>query len=198
MRRVPAPDEKASYLRLDLGGGAPKEFAYGKDFVPLAGCEGEVKGELAFAGFAIDAKKESYDDLEGVKLKGRIALVFETEPDNAKRFEGPEVTADASLFKKIERLRDAQVAGVLFVRRPAPVDPKRKEKDEWDEPGLGFRHTWAHWNGEEGERGPRESLPCLEISLECASAVAGVDRSSGPGSDPNPLRPRPNRRPAPE
>jgi hypothetical protein len=176
MRRVPAPDEAACYLRLDLGSGAPKEFAYGKDFVPLAHCEGEVKGELAFAGFGIDAKKESYDDLEGVKLKGRIALVFESEPENAKRFEGPELTGDASLWKKIEHLREAQVAGVLFVRRPAPVDPKRKDKDEWEEPGLGFRHTWAQWNDPQGsDPAPKESLPCLEISLECASALAGVD-----------------------
>ncbi len=177
-RRLPRPDEKACYLRLDLGSGAPKEFVFGKDFVPLAHCEGEIKGELAFAGFAIDAKKESYDDLEGVKLKGRVALVLEGEPENSKRFDGPELTADASLWKKIEHLRDAQVAGVLFVRRPPPVDPKRKDKpkDEWDEDGLAFRYTWASWVGDPApEERPKETLPCLEISMACASELAGVD-----------------------
>jgi aminopeptidase YwaD len=175
-RRLPQPDEKTCYLRLDLGAGAPKEFAYGTDFVPLAHCEGEVKGELAFAGFAIEEKKESYDDLEGLRLKGRVALVFETEPDNPKRFDGPELTADASLWKKLELLRAAQVAGVVFVRRPPLVDPKHKEKDEWDEPGLAFRHTWAQWveKGPPDER-PKDTLPALEISLECASALAGID-----------------------
>jgi len=174
--RLPRPDEQACYLRLDLGAGAPKEFVYGDDFVPLAHCEGEVKGELAFAGFAIEAKKESYDDLEGVKLKGRIALVFEGEPDHPKRFDGPELTPDASLWKKLENLRAAQVAGVLFVRRPAPVDPKRKDKDEWDEKGLGFRYTFAQWNeSAPPDERPKETLPCLEITLECASALAGID-----------------------
>jgi len=173
-RRLPQPDESGCYLRLDLGSGAPKSFVYGQDFVPLAHCEGEVKGELAFAGFAIDSKKESYDDLEGVKLKGRIALVLEGEPDHPKRFEGPELTSDASLWKKIELLRAAGVAGVLFVRRPVPVDPKRK--DDWDEQGLSFRHTFAHWNdGQPPEERPKETLPCLEVSLECASALAGID-----------------------
>ncbi len=175
-RRLPHPDEKACYLRLDLGSGAPREFGYGTDFVPLAHCEGEVKGELCFGGFAIDSKKESYDDLEGLKLKGRIALVFESEPDNPKRFDGPELTPDASLWKKLEHLRAAQVAGVLFVRRPAAGEGKRKEGDAWDEPGLAFRYTWAQWNdGQAPEERPKETLPCLEISCECASALAGVD-----------------------
>jgi len=173
-RRLPRPDEQACYLRLDLGAGAPKQFVYGQDFVPLAHCEGEVKGELAFAGFAIDSKKESYDDLEGVKLKGRIALVLEGEPEHPKRFDGPDLTSDASLWKKLELLRAAQVAGVLFVRRAPPVDPKKK--DEWDEQGLPFRYTFAQWNdGQPPEERPKETLPCLEVSLECASALAGVD-----------------------
>ena len=176
-RRLPRPDPEGCYLRLDLGSGAPREFALGKDYVPLAHCEGEVKGELAFAGFAIDAKKESYDDLEGVKLKGRVALVLEGEPENQKRFDGTELTPDASLWKKIERLREAQVAGVLFVRRPPPIDPKRKDrKDEWDADGLAFRYTWASWNGDPApDERPKETLPCLEISLACASELAGVD-----------------------
>lgn len=175
-RRLPQPDEQACYLRLDLGSGAPKEFAYGKDFVALAHCEGEVKGELAFAGFAITEKKESYDDLEGLRLKGRVALVFETEPDNPKRFDGPELTPDASLWRKLELLRAAQVAGVLFVRRPQPVDPKRKEADEWSQAGLAFRYSWASWNDKAApDERPKETLPALELSLECASALAGVD-----------------------
>ncbi|MBK7641793.1 MAG: M28 family peptidase [Planctomycetes bacterium] len=174
-RRLPRPDSAACYLRLDLGAGAPKEFVLGTDFVPLARCEGEVKGELAFAGFAIEAKKESYDDLEGVRLKGRVALVFEGEPDHPKRFDGPELTPDASLWKKVEALRAAQVAGVLFVRRPLAADPKSKDADTWDEPGLSFRSTWAEWNQERPDERPKETLPCLEISMDCASALAGVD-----------------------
>jgi hypothetical protein len=176
VRRLPKPDEKACYLRLDLGTGAPREFVYGDDFVPVAHCEGEVKGELCFAGFAIDSKKESYDDLEGLKLKGRVALVFETEPDNPKRFDGPELTPDASLWKKLEHLRSAQAAGVLFVRRPVSSDPKRKDAEAWDEHGLAFRYTWAQWNdGQPPEERPKETLPCLEISAECASVLCGID-----------------------
>jgi Peptidase family M28 len=177
LRRLPQPDAQACYLRLDLGTGAPQAFVLGKDFVPLAHCEGEVKGELCFAGFAIDAKKESYDDLEGVKLKGRIALVFEGEPENQKRFDGPELTEDASLWKKLERLRTAQAAGVLFVRRASAPDPKRKTvEDEYDEPGLAFRHEWATWNDKHApDERPKETLPCLEITPECANAIAGLD-----------------------
>lgn len=179
-RRLPKAEESACYLRLDLGSGAPRGFEYGKDFVALPNCTGEVAGELAFVGFGIQSKTEGYLELQGLKLDGKIAVIVEGEPRHAKRFGGMEVTEDASLWLKLRDLREARAAGALIVRRSyGPPDGSKhvpgSEAARFDEPGLRMRHTFADWVGSAPDQRPRETLPALELSEACASELLGFD-----------------------
>jgi hypothetical protein len=169
---------------LQLEAGEPSEsgeleavdFDLGTDFVPLSGCGGEASGELVFAGFGIDAKKERYNDLQGSSLQRTIVMILEGEPRHKKRFDGPEVSRYALIWSKLEDLHDERVAGVLVVRRPpAAQEGRPKSAPELDPPSLGFRHTWASWSGERPAQIPNRLPPALEISPECASALLGED-----------------------
>jgi len=180
-RNLPTPDA-ASSLAL-VQGETRTAFVLGQDFVPVAGMEGQASGELVFAGYGIRAKSEKYDDLDGLKLRGKLALIVEGEPLHARAFEGPAVTESAALGRKIEALAQAGAAGVLVVRRAAPAEPEHAGEApptpaapaEPAEPTLAFRHTWADWVGAPGDRPPKESLPVLELSPRAGTALLGED-----------------------
>jgi hypothetical protein len=184
--RVPLPeaDFEDSFLALQGEEDVAIEFVDGRDFVPVAGCEGEATGELIFVGYAISSSRHKYDDLKGLKLRGKIACVFSGEPRHRKRFDGPEVTAHASLWSKLEELNKRGIAGVLVVRRPVG------DGDPQDVP-MGFRHSWAEWAGQPRDRMPKDLPPTLEISPACATALLGKeaeDLARRLDRNPRPLR----------
>lgn len=164
-RSLPAPVPEGCALTL-TGEGA-RSFELGVDFVPVAYCDGEAEGELVFCGFGITAKKERYDDLDGRGLEGAVAMILEGEPRHARRFDGEELTEHATLWNKLEDLADADVAGVLVVRRSPAAAPGE----------IGFRHTWASWATERMTPVPaglpRERPPVLELTPASASALLG-------------------------
>ena len=172
------PEECA--LDLTAGAAELRNFEYATDFVPLTGCAGNATGEIVFLGFGIDSKTEHFDEVEGKDLIGKIALIVEGEPRNAKRFEGPELTADATLWTKLETLRDHKLAGVLVARRAPELSPADAKRKGGPEPAkLAFRHTWATWNGQDMTAVPgglpKNLLPALEVSMACANALLGED-----------------------
>lgn len=169
--RTPRPVPESCALRLSIAGGEELAFELGRDFVPVIQCTGEAEGPLVFAGFGIAAPRERYDDLRGLRLEGAIVLVLEGEPRHEDLLDGPEVTEEASLWRKIARLRKEDVAGVLAVRRPAPDLPEGDAPAE----GIGFRHTWATWQGEPTGVPPSRTVPVLEVTPACASALLGED-----------------------
>lgn len=171
-RQLPEPD--ASKCRLVLApGDSVRTFALGVDFVPVAGHEGTARGELVFAGFGIQEKSERYDDLAGLKLDGKVALIVAGEPEHPRAFDGPEVTRAAALWRKLDALASAGAAAVLVVRRPIETDADAQTKPA--APALGFRHTWATWQGEAPDAAPRQDRPIAELSPACASALLGED-----------------------
>ena len=165
---------------LSLTGEQEGTFELGRDFVPVAHCGGAAEGELVFCGFGIAAKKERYSDLSGRGLNGDVVMILAGEPRHRVRFDGPEVTRYATLWKKLDDLADAGAAGVLVVRRPPAEDPGRPVgAPELEPAGLGFRYTWASWAIETMTSVPgglpRDLPPTLEISPACASALLGED-----------------------
>lgn len=166
---APVPDE----CRLELLGDDGRAFEYGRDFVPVGGFDGAARGELIFAGFAIDSSKEKYNDLAGLNLRGKIALVLQGEPDHKRRFSGPEISSEGSLWTKINRLEDAGAAAVLVARRPRPWIESGAAEDAGD--GLAYRYTWARFNGGLHRPEPRKRLPVLELSTSCATELCGTD-----------------------
>jgi hypothetical protein len=165
----------AAGCALTLGGvDEPPTFAYGEDFVPVAGFEGRAEGELLFAGFGIRSKSMKYDDLKGVDATGKVALFLEGEPRHKSKFEGPEVTAEAAVWNKLDKLALAGIAGALIVRR-SPEVPRGSREPPRAAP-LGFRYTRATWNDRSSlDRWRANTVPALEITEACASALLGQD-----------------------
>jgi hypothetical protein len=84
-------------------------------------------GKIAFAGYGISAPEFHYDDLSGVDLKGKIALVFTREPeanDPNSKFMGTWDSYHAFNWHKVEELRKRGVAGILIVQDRVPRDVK--------------------------------------------------------------------------
>lgn len=173
-REMSAADDGS---RLVLGTPDAPKFELFRDFVPVTGCEGDAAGELLFAGFGIDARSERYSDLDGLKLRGKVALVVAGEPEHPRAFDGPEVSPAAALWRKVEALSQAGAAAVLVVRRPPMVKAKDKKKvvEPAEAPRLAFRHTWAEWVGSPADPPPKQKLPVLELSPACANALLGED-----------------------
>lgn len=178
-RGLPAPVPSGCSLRLIVPGEKPKDFELGEHFVPTDDLNGRAEGSLVFLGYGIRSKSERFDELKGVDLAGTIAVIVEGEPRHKRKFEGPEITAAASLWSKLPELADEGVRGVIVVRRaPDPTDGVKKPPVVLAGPELGYRHTWATWNlQEKGVRRPRggDRLPVLEVTAEVASELLGDD-----------------------
>ncbi len=193
-----APEVVADECRLELTleGAEAQPFQLGLDFVPIAGCNGEAKGDLVFLGFGIDAAKEQFDELPSRELSGEIALIVEGEPRHSRRFDGDKVTPYAELWRNLADLSKAGAAGVIVVRRArGGADGLAPEVRGGDTaPDVGFRHQWATWVGEDSSPRPREGVklpPAIEVDPACAAALLGVDvEDLARGSDKNGRPPR--------
>jgi hypothetical protein len=128
-RKLPEPDPEVCSLALSSGA-KREEFKLGHDFVPILGCAGAAQGELVFVGFAIDSKPDHYDDISGIDVRGKIALIVEGEPRHPRAFAGPVVSPAASLWPKVDKLTQLGVAGILAVRRTPELPEKSSAKNE--------------------------------------------------------------------
>ena len=168
-RELSAPDVEACSLMLLDDGEAQERFEFGEDFVPIHRANGSVRGPLFFGGFAIQSSREKYDDFKSHKPEGCVVLLFEGEPRHRKKFDGPEVTPDASIWSQLELVADYGAVGALVVQRtPEGAEPDPENR-------LDFRYTWAAWQGERPDRQPSKSLPALHISMDCATRLLGTD-----------------------
>ena len=168
--------------------GQRASFELGRDFVPLLEFGGAAEGELVFLGYGIAAKEERFDELRGVELEGRIGLVLAGEPPHAKRFEGPEISAKASLWDKTEAWREAGLAGVVLVR---PPPPRAEDGAEPAPEAIGYRYGFALWVGDDNDEIPAqgERLPVVEVTLAAANRLAGLDLAALQADIDDDLRP---------
>ncbi len=109
--------------RLVTAGG--RRLAPGPELAPFPfSSSARVRGPVSFAGFGIRARDLDYDDLDGLALTGRIAVVLEGEPgedDPDSPFDGRRSTAHSGLRQKLLHAREAGAVGVLVVR-DGPLD----------------------------------------------------------------------------
>jgi len=173
--RATVPDEAACRLELSLREGSGQRFELGRDFVPVAGCEGEAGGELVFLGFGIDDSREGFAEVPA-RLSGQVALILEAEPHHPRRFEGEEVSEHGALWTKLATLQAAGVEGALVVRRERPpAEALPAGLVEEGEPDISFRHRWASWQGARTTPRPGGQLPPVaEVDAACAEALLGT------------------------
>ncbi|MEZ6017454.1 MAG: M28 family peptidase [Planctomycetota bacterium] len=163
---APKPEECA--LTLTGADGVQHTFTYGADFVPLDGFGGKAEGELEFAGFGIENKAARYDDFRGLDLRGKIVAIVSGEPEHKRLFDGPEVTAEAAVWNKLDALSSRGAAGALVIRRTPPLAKGEAA------PELAYRWTRASWVVPTTDR-VRRSLPTLEVDAEAAARLLGFD-----------------------
>lgn len=122
------PDAEHTTLTATVEG---KEHRYslGRDFQLARQSlhNGEACGQLMFAGYGISAPEFHYDDLAGINLKGKVALVFTREPeanDPHSKLMGTWDSYHAFNWHKIEELRKRGAAALLIIQDRIPRDVK--------------------------------------------------------------------------
>ena len=113
----------------------------------------DVEAKLVFVGYGVTAPEYGYDDLAGVDLKGKIAVVFSSAPLSDKDDFFPSIAhaiySDGR--EKAARLSARGAVGMITVFRP-----EDEERLPWVRVGKGARIEQMAWlkNGEPGTSAP--------------------------------------------
>ncbi len=106
------PDDELIELKLDT------------DFRTCSfGGSGTFQGELVFAGYAIDAKDEKYNDFESIDLKHKVIVIMRRSPQQGNSH-GPfsvshgGLSRHAELRTKVSNAFQAGAAAIVFVNDP--------------------------------------------------------------------------------
>jgi len=123
------PDRAQNYVALNRAG---KEFQWKYPEV-LGGYreDTDLSAEVVFAGFGITAPELGYDDYQGLDAKGKIALVFDHEPqenDERSIFNGTGNTRYATTRVKVLNAQAHGAVGVLLVAEPNRKHPSNQER----------------------------------------------------------------------
>jgi hypothetical protein len=87
----------------------------------------EVNGNVVFAGYGYENKTTSYNDFEGVDIKGKIVMVMTRNPEAVSSGSGKTVFAEQLESMKFASLIMRAPAAILFV-----YDPANSYKDGYD------------------------------------------------------------------
>ncbi len=82
---------------------------------------GAFDGELAFAGYGIEASPLGYQELDGLDLKGKVVLMLRYEPqerDDASPFDGRKPSRWSAVRYKVHQARERGAVAVVFVTGP--------------------------------------------------------------------------------
>jgi Tol biopolymer transport system component len=151
-----------------------------KDWVPLAfSGSGGFAGELAFVGYGIEAPPVGYQELSGVDLRGKVALMLRYEPqerDEASPFDGRRPSRWSALRYRVLQARERGAAAVVFTTGPL-------QKDEQD------RLPVLRNDGPESPAG----IPVIQVKTSVAERwlqAAGIDLKAFQESVDRDLLPR--------
>ncbi len=111
--RAFAPDPQARVLC------GSESWRAGEDFVlvNMGLGEGTWSGRPLFAGYAIQAPEEGWDDFKGVDVRGRLLVAFANEPgrQDPARFGGPALTVHGRWTTKLALAARLGAVGMLLV-----------------------------------------------------------------------------------
>lgn len=101
------------------GSSQPIELKLGEGFNPLAiGGSGKFDLPLVFVGYGITAKKEGYDDYEGVDVKDKAVIILRHEPQQNNPhsvFDGTDHSQYAPFRRKVSNAYEHGAAAVIIV-----------------------------------------------------------------------------------
>jgi len=98
------------------------DYTLGSDYVPhFLSPSNNVDGTLVFVGYGISAPHLKFDELEGLNLRGRIAVVIDTRPqadDFSSVFSRVDPSDSASLQTKARNVATAGAIAMIVVQNP--------------------------------------------------------------------------------
>lgn len=163
------------YDSQQAGDGPLAEFKYGQDFSSAGGRPRPVaRCEVVFAGYAITDAARGWDDLGGLDLKGKTALILRYEPTGWRSGSSMRGwSRNSYLETKAALLRKAGAAAVLMVTGPASTGgidnwvPLGSSETGSDSPPL----TLA----DEPEQQDGLGLPFFSASVKAVDRILGED-----------------------
>jgi hypothetical protein len=90
---------------------------------------GKFEGKVAFVGYGIEAAPLGYRELQGIDLKGKVALMLRYEPqerDDKSVFDGKKPSRWSALRYKALQARERGAVAVVFVTGPLQDEGKDK------------------------------------------------------------------------
>lgn len=148
---------------------------YEEHFVGTEGASvnAELKdAEIVFAGYAVADLDKGYNDIEGLDLKGKIALIMRYEP-TPWRVGGRRnpFSRSSYLQSKEALLQSAGCAGILMVTGPESLGGN-DNRLSLPSPGAAEKSPPLYLAGENREGG---GLPFFHVSLAAADMLLGGD-----------------------
>ncbi|MBE7490294.1 MAG: M20/M25/M40 family metallo-hydrolase [Planctomycetes bacterium] len=152
-----------------------RKLEYGRDFVGAGGPGGvaELKDvPLAFAGYAVNEPTRNYNDLDGLDLKGKLALVLRYEPTPWRQGGRRNPFSRASFLQtKEQQCKAAGAVGILLVTGPESLGATDNRRDLPD-PGAGEKSPPLELDLKAAGAQPA-SFPFLHITIAAADALLG-------------------------
>jgi hypothetical protein len=145
--------------------GRATEFAFERDFLPgvnfTAGAA-DVSAPMVFVGQAVRAPELQHDDLAGVDVKGKIAVLLSNAP---KRFPNDQRAFYASTSEKLRELERLGAVGAIFLD-----DPVNEKKRPWALDAPNWRRPGMRRLDAQGQ--PIDDFPGLRVRISCDVRLA--------------------------
>ena len=153
--------------------GRATEFAFERDFLPgvnfTAGAA-DVSAPMVFVGQAVRAPELQHDDLAGVDVKGKIAVLLSNAP---KRFPNDQRAFYASTSEKLRELERLGAVGAIFLD-----DPVNEKKRPWALDAPNWRRPGMRRLDAQGQ--PIDDFPGLRARIACDVRLADAIFAGSP------------------
>jgi aminopeptidase YwaD len=98
------------------------QYTIGHEFYPMGfSSNSSAEGTLVFIGYGINAPDQKYNDLSGVDLKGKIAVVMRYSPGSNTPHDNPFSKYEMPRMK-CNAIKEAGAKGIIFFTGPASGD----------------------------------------------------------------------------
>jgi len=145
--------------------GHTTEYAFERDYLPsvnfTAGAA-EVSAPMVFVGQAVRAPELQHDDLAGVDVRGKIAVVLSNAP---RRFPNDQRAFYASSSEKLRELERLGAVGAIFLG-----DPVNEQKRPWALDAPNWRRSSMRRLDAQGQ--PADDFPGLRVRVACDVRLA--------------------------
>ena len=110
--------DATTHVRLTAPDGTVRDLKVGQEFQPIRrGANGHASGGLVFLGYGIRSDEFQFDEFANIDVAGKVVVVIRREPQSydGGAFQGTVTSPNAYIDRKLELMKLAQAAAVLFV-----------------------------------------------------------------------------------